>query len=418
MATGVGGDFYLRLSIGGDTVDINTEVLHSLTVIEYLDSMVPTLHMRIEDPAGALGAIILNDEVSGIMEIEFSAVLNPRDMKHYKFRIFRRKFATTEIGQGVVDLSGWLYVDNLFSPKKSRGSGLSVKGMVGVVANDTGVYRLKVSDGCEEAVALPQPNMTNFEYLETLRNRSKGTNGEVGFYVFYDCPPTVKSAEENSTQDYIIRIDGAYSPRLNFMSVVDYTRNPSRYKFVDYNVYLAGTGSDTDLPRVAFELADKGRMEEVYGVKSFDYAYFDFVTGSRVDGSIDSSDSRFLSLTDYIACPETSTGMLALPEGGASTTMVEQAEGTYFRRANSVITAWLTTRGLVDIACGDIVEVVFTNVSESDAMFDFSCNGFWMVSRVIHDFSTTYMTRLLLVRPGLDTGMKTSLIKATNVKKG
>ena len=78
---------------------------------------------------------------------------------------------------------------------------------------------------------------------------------------------------------------------------------------------------------------------------------------------------------------------------------------------------WISTWGTENIAPGDIVKMVFSEAFASGDFYLYQHSGYWLVKRVVHSLTTTFMTNILLTRNGIDSSVANTLLVAERYKK-
>ena len=66
---------------------------------------------------------------------------------------------------------------------------------------------------------------------------------------------------------------------------------------------------------------------------------------------------------------------------------------------------------------GDIVKVVFNEAFASGDFFLYQHSGFWLVKRVVHVLTSSFMSNILLTRNGIDSSIENTLVEAVHQKR-
>ena len=417
MSLGVVGQYFMEFKIGDSVIPITIDSLNYMDVFEGIDRFLPTINLSFDDNSGVLTHMMLSDTLN-TLTVTFADDVYSDKIRSIEFDILRKNSTTDQGAQSVIELSGTMRVTNLFSPNKKRGwASKSAKNVLGIIANEIGVFSINIDPKVDVVGDFAQHNLTNAEYLDCLRGDLSGRSGGSGFYIFFDCPSEILE-QGTYVGEYIEKSLGAYSPRINVVSIETMLANKVKYIFVssEKDVYDDKTH---EYPIFNFEPVDDGNLLSHAGVKEKSYSYFDFINGERVSSTIAINDrDTFVSLSDYIMTTDVSTSVsddfLGRNSGSVESNGVLN---DYLKRVNDCVGVWLTTRGITDIYCGDIIQVVYIQGMADDELYSYIYSGYWLVTRVIHHFDSRYVTKLLLKRPGFDTDTETSFLKSTNRKK-
>ena len=400
---GVAGNYYLRVQIGSQDILTNPQSFYALDVVEYIDRMLPAFTITFRDPTGFLTNKLFIDKSYSTMTLVFSNTVDATKSKDMKFRIYRRFPASYTGVANTITMTGLLDVPGLFSPTWQRGwNKKTISSILSQLATEMKIQNKDI-DTFTEPISLVQPNWSNATLLRYLASRVINSNRDGGMFAFID---TYAASTTNSKW-------AKGSARLTFKSLNSFLKQPSKYTF-----QVTKEPPNNVMPIYNFEGVDNFELVNIMGVEKQRYNYFDYDTGKQVDDELVLQDEEFKSLSKYIACDTAlSEDGLSQDNCGRTNELVPDFEpvmrGKYFKKVNTLVKQWITTRGVTDIRCGDIIYIASAPPDVSQ-MMNYQYTGYWMVERVVHHISSTYMTKLLITRPGIDTDQKTTLLKATN----
>lgn len=400
MSLSLLGNYNLRLSFGDTEVAITPEMLQRFEINFYLSKFLPVLYAELRDPIGFLTHLTPHDSRFNTITVSFSNrrdVTNPIDLK---FKIFRRRPESVVEVSSVVHFEAFLDVKNLFSPNYERGwTDSTVSEIIGDIVNDLGVEVIRPMLGMSDIFSIVQPNWTNAQFLSYLCSRVKSGVGDFGFFAYVDIPMFTTT-------------------RFNFVSIVSLLKQKAKYTFVH------STETQTpDLPIYSYEIVDNFDLIANMGLSKQTYGYFNWPTGEYLNRDIELSEVTFDSLSQYIGYDSTDNiDGLSQNYIGRTNPLVSDydtvARGNYYKKINSISKMWISTDGNPAINPGDVVKVIFkeSNKDKNSSIFSYQYSGFWLVEHIKHHFGSTFITRVLLTRPGFDTDKETTFTRAPRVK--
>jgi hypothetical protein len=169
------------------------------------------------------------------------------------------------------------------------------------------------------------------------------------------------------------------------------------------------------------EVVDNYTLLKNLGTANFQYSYFDYLTGSYVSAVTSIDDVDFVSLSEHLLVNKDDTDLGIKVDDIGRTNEVEDTEGwlkgRYYKRLNALVSIWIDVDGNSIVFPGDLLSLVFAGSALGDNIFTYQFSGYWLVKRVIQSFTDIHRTKLLLVRPGVDTDKNTTLRRARFVKK-
>jgi hypothetical protein len=186
-----------------------------------------------------------------------------------------------------------------------------------------------------------------------------------------------------------------------------------------YKCVIAKTTTSKDLlPIYNFEGVENFELLNILGIGEQKFTYFNYETGEQIDHDMD-LDAMGVSMTEHVGC-DSQIGTEGVSQNtlGRTTDFITDfdslMQGRYAKKVNSLVKQWVTTRGVTDICCGDIVLVMQSIAADPSAIMDYQHSGYWLVERVVHHISKTYATKMLLTRPGVDGSKSLTLFRALN----
>jgi hypothetical protein len=190
--------------------------------------------------------------------------------------------------------------------------------------------------------------------------------------------------------------------------------SPIKYKFI-----VASKEYEDFYPVVDYKVYDDSSLLSDFSGKSQDYHYFDYETGEYITTNLGIDDCP--ALAENFLIDEDNDVKFLFPRLGRSNDFTSNFEGkiktSLYKRVTNFIGMWISTWGLENISAGDIVQVTFGESLQKGNLFLYQHSGYWMIRRVVHVISTSFMTNLFLVRCGVDTDIETTLLETINQKK-
>ena len=391
MSFGVTDNFFFNMTIAGITLPVEPRMFREITVTQDLDKMVPVFRVAMQDTGGNLSELLPYDLSANSVTLEFGASPASNDLNRFAFRVLRR-FPQS---QGMFEMVGMLDVPGLYNFSQSRSFSQSIKTTLESIATEMGVSSTLVSPSLDYVKTLVQPNWITARWLGYLQNRLVGRGGEFGWRCF------IKNARGQAT--------------LVFRSLGELFSDPVQYNFI------VGERSFQDhLPLFDVQVFDNSGILNHFGPQSQKYQYYDFNAGvfqSNQETSI--ADQPSLTEFHLVDNSDTADGVPIL--FGRSTSFnpdfIGPIQTAYANRLLDSVQMWAVSPGLENIVPGDIVKVVFAESFARGNQYTYQHSGHWMVKRVVHIFDTTFVTRLLLVRTGIDTASDTTLMPVQDQKR-
>jgi hypothetical protein len=168
------------------------------------------------------------------------------------------------------------------------------------------------------------------------------------------------------------------------------------------------------------QVFDNSGILNSFGPKIQKYQYFDYAAGVfKDDEGTEINDQPGLTEFHLVDRSEVAEGnsILLGRTNEFNPDFTGPAQSAYANRLLDGVQMWAVSSGLENIVPGDIVKVLFAEAIARGNMFVYQHSGYWMVRRVVHIFDTSFVTRLLLVRTGVDTALQTTLTPVTDRKK-
>lgn len=411
MSIGISGQYLLRMSIGDVDILISPSTVLSISVVEYIDRLLPSFSMQLNDNTGFLTHILPLDTKYNYVTLAFADANHLELQKIMRFKIYQRFSDSVGTASNELSLCGLLDVKNMFAPQYERGwSNYTINNIIQYIGNtDLGIYDFDIDDGLDYILPVVQPNWPNALFLKYLQDRIKTSYGKCGFFTFVDVPTTSYKSGENigtTLNDYAI---GDSKKCLHFRSISSLLENKVSYKFVaDSKEY------EDCLPILNHKIVDNYEMINIGGTEKQRYGYFNYTDGEFAVEDIKLEDASFNFLSQYVTRGKDSdTEGLNQENLGRTSLLVPDfsvlAAAKYYKKINSLEKIWIDILGLSEIRCGQIIEIVFLQGAAGGALLSYQYAGYWLIERAVHYFSSTYITRLLLTRPGVDTDRETTL---------
>lgn len=385
------GNYVLNISMGGNIIPISPQMLQELTITLDIDRLAPTFNLTMSDATGLLGEVIPFDKESTQFNIQLSRYQLLDNLNEFNFLVKRRR----SLADKSFSIEGVLDVPNLFTPRKTRTLAGNVKTNLETIAADELAVSSEISGSLNYVKNILQPTWTNAFLLRYLRERLEGV-GDIGcFYVF------IKNVEGFRT--------------LVFKSIEElFLSDVGPHKF-----FVGNKPYEDYIPVSDFRIFDNSPMLTSLLGSTEQYNYFNYETGVYSSDSINLSDCP--SLSDfYLIDKDNDTDVNAIRSLGCSNSFTSNFKGDvrnpYFKSVTGFINMWIFTWGVENISPGDIVEVLFADAFAQGNLSIYQHSGFWMVKRVVHVVTKTFMSSILLTRCGIDTDMQTTLTPSRQVR--
>lgn len=390
------GRFYLRLKFGDEDIFVNPSTLKELTIVQDLEHFLPMFTLSIADTTGDLIHIFPFDRGMSKVYIELADDIQSENRNSWDFMVYRRKpVADQSQAMGIYTINGLLDVEGIYSPDYCRGFNQNIKTTLENISKD----ELKIEDteiglSLDYVKNLIQPRWSNIQFLNYLADNLEGKGGESAYKTFLKC--------RNHKQYFL------------FKSLDELISSPIQYKFI-----LKDTPYEDRYPVYMYSIIDNYKIHNVFSARNQNYSYFDYDTSTFKTASIDATG--FLSTTDFFLIDQNDLDDSSyIWETGRSNDFTSnfkgQVKGSFYNRLDNLVKLWITTKGIPNICPGDTVEMFFPQGVIGDKVYSYQYSGFWLVERVIQMVGSTYLTRLLLTRTGLDTDKKNTLVKALKKK--
>ena len=388
----------MRVIFGGETEALfDPGIIKEFNIIEDIESAVPILKMVLQNPHGMLEYFTPPDKTLNQITVELSKNLGAEEYNTYDFTIF-----TSKSDEHIYSVEAYLDVRKLFNPLYARGFEDSVSDIIqSIVEDELQLSEFEISSVLDYRRILVQPNWNNAKFFKWLKENLWGRGGESCFYSF------------------IKNVRG--KPTFVFKNLDDFYMSEVSHTFV----YGDSEIKDA-FPIYNYGLANNLKLAGSFGRTTETYSYFDYDNDVFVP-SAEMSLADYPSLSEYFLIdgseetePLDELSDRVIHELGRSNGFTSNFAGkmykTYFNRITHLGQIWITSSGIPDVSPGNVVKLVFLNPpSSSGEMFSHSFNGYWLVKRVVQMFGSNYLTRLLLIRSGVDVSPGTTLVKAAKV---
>jgi hypothetical protein len=350
--------------------------------------------LRFQDSGGIFINKIPSDSQVNAATIQLGRSPNAEETAVFRFEVFQ-KFPSSE---GIYDIEGLLDVLNMFSPERYRSfSGQSIMDTLTDLALEMELDNVEIGASLDYNKTLIQPGWSNAEFIRYLKKNILGNNQEAGYSAFIKCT--------------------SYESVLVMKSFEEFAATKYKYILVDSTQSIYDRQNDEIYyPFNEFRILDSSRLTGSYDQ---DYSYFDYDSSQYTINSLTLNDYR-KSLSEYFTLGDRDKkeGNVTLFNCGANNDFTGNFKGRasnkYHHSLTNMIAISVSTWGLVDIFPGDILIILFLGAIIEDQRFSYQYQGYWMVKRVEHICGFNFFTRLTLVRAGIDTDMKTTLVSARN----
>lgn len=408
MSSGVSQVYQLRFQIGEQDVSLTPSSMNTFEITEYIDRFLPTIYCDLNDSSGLITHLVNHDSRFNTLTVNFSNDSNPDtadgNQTDVTFKLFRRKPESVEGYANTVLFEGILNVENMFNPSVQRGwVNTSIADIIANVLDDTTFDEVNINVDVAALVNLCQPNWSNAQFLNYIAKYLKSDSGECGYLAYTDLP-------------------NFKTTRFNFVPLTALLKQQPKF------TYLAAptTSSSTEYPIFKSSMIDNYDLISHLGVSQQVYGYFDYVKGVYVQNTINITDVDFKSLSTYFAydvqdnIPGLSQNYLGITDDFVLPINYDGlARGAYYKKLNSLIKMNIVSIGNNQLSPGDIITVVFPETGDEDnitpknaTIASYQYSGNWLVERIKHQFGATYTNEILLTRPGFDSDLSTTFLKA------
>ena len=391
------GNYHLLLKFGEQIIPLSTSMLRELTIVQDYNKFLPEIRLRIDDATGAFTHIAPFDRNISSVYVEFAQNQSTGDRNSLRFLVYIREPSSTQsTPSSEYDITGLLDMQKILTPSYTRGFSGSVKSTLeGIALNDFGVSQTDVSVSTDYVLNLIQPQQTNAQFLNYLKDNLIGQNGEYGYKSF------IKSYKGKTS--------------FVFRSIPEMIQDQVAYKFI-----LNDTPYEDTYPILEHFIYDNYKLYGLFGAKEQNYSYYNYFTGEYVKTS--DTVQNFVSLSDYYLIDQSdATDSNDIHSTGRSNDFTLDFKGrvksNYGNRLVGLTKMWITTMGIPNISPGQTVQLFFPHGAIGKNLYSYQYSGFWLIERVVHNFGDAFLTKLLLTRNGLDTDKGTTLLKAEKRKK-
>jgi|GEM_PF-4280754 len=384
------GNYTCNVYIGDVVVPLSPQMIEELTITQDMERLLPTFKLVVADATRLLSDTIPYDKDSNRIKIEIGRTENSSNLNMFDLFVKRR----TSIYPGErVALEGTLNIPRVLTNRFSRAfTGNLKNSLERMVHEDMEIADTDVGASLDYNKDFIQPNWTDAKLLNYLKMNLIGKHGEAG----YDC--------------YVKVVKG--KPIFGFHSLNEHLAGE-----VCYNFIVGPEPYEDCVPIGQYQIYDDSQLLADLGARTQSFRYFDYDTGVYEEGDVDITECPTLS-EFYLIDSDRSTSSVLFIQTGRSNDFTKDFAGrvqnNYFSRVSNFVHMWAVTQGLENIVPGDIVKVVFAEALNRGDLFVYQHSGLWLVHRVVHIISHTFMTNLLLVRAGVDTNVENTLLKSPN----
>ena len=391
MNFGVAGNYFFNMTIGGVSLPFDPQMFQEITITQDIDRFVPVFRIAMQDAGGNLSNLLPYDQSASTVTIEIGSTPASNQLNRFPFRILRR---ISQI-QGVFEMVGMLDVPMLYNSSISKSWSQSIKTTLESEAAEMGISNTDVSPALDYVKTLIRPRWNNAKWFGYLQNRLVGKGGEFGWRCF------IKNVCGQAT--------------FTFRSLGEMYADPVKYNFL-----VGETAFQDYLPLFDVQVFDNSGILNSFGPKIQKYQYFDYAAGVfKDDEGTEINDQPGLTEFHLVDRSEVAEGnsILLGRTNEFNPDFTGPAQSAYANRLLDGVQMWAVSAGLENLVPGDIVRVLFAEAIARGNMFVYQHSGFWLVRRVVHIFDTSFVTRLLLVRTGVDTALPTTLTAVTDRKR-
>lgn len=397
------GPFYLTLEFNkssnpsiSNPIPIEPQQIKEFTITLDINHLLPSFRLVFNDSSGIMTHNIPFDHNLSRLHVRIARqnAGSIDETTDFSFNVFGR-YPRSDYRY---EIEGLLMIDNLFSPKKVRGFGGTIKDTLAQIGNEIGTDNQEISTSLNYVKNILQPGWSNAKLLNYLKQNVIGRSKETAFYTFVKCVKTKTTFVFKSLKDFL-----SVKPKYTFTLAAD--------------VFQDVDSGETFYPILEYRMFDNYKLIGLSGVKSQDYVYYDYDLGKPMIKSvlIDGNDNRtldFRSLTRYylIDKDDKDDEQIALMDTGRtndfSGNFESRAINIFHKSVMDLSKVWIDSVGLEDVYPGDIVKIEL--MEQGNATNPFGCHyqGLWMVERVVHIMGQSYITRMLLTRNGTDIESK------------
>ena len=385
------GGFKLTITIGGSVIPIQPQMIQELTISQDMDQLLPTFKMIIREPTNLLGEVIPLDKDANSISLKITGMLGEDFSNEFDFVVKRRRtgMSADYVVEGILNIAG------LLDPFRVRALTGDVRTNIeDIVNNELGISDTELGASLTLNKTILQPNWTNAQLFRYLRANLLGANSQSGYACF------IKNISN--------------TPIFVFKSINELVAQDSLFNFM-----IGNRQFENHRPVSDYHVLDSSRFLGGFGGKTQSYAYFDYATGTRKSDSINITEYPSLA-EQFLIDDDSDTVGVDFMEGrsnGFTDDFTGRIKNGYYNRLTGLVNMWISTWGTENIAPGDIVKVVFSEAFASGDFYLYQHSGYWLVKRVVHSLTTTFMTNILLTRNGIDSSVANTLLVAERYKK-
>lgn len=388
------GNYVVKLNFGNEDVAIDTQNIKEFTIVHDINRMLPEFRIQLHDAQGILTHMVPFDKSMSRITIQISDTLKNKVYTSINFTVYRRQPEGIFGSSTVYDIRGLLTVDNLFAPSNSRGFSGTVSSTLETIAEEMGLDDTDISPTLNYTKTIIQPDWSNMTLLNFLSRNLIGKGDEGGYNIF------VRVREGKSC--------------LVCRTYQELAKEPIRS-----NLVVNDDPIEDHFPVMDYSIMDNYKLFGVFGAKNQYYSYFDYYNTEFKSGLLYATD--FFSLSDYFLIDGDDTETSGVLENGTNNEFTQDFVGkmkaSYYRRLNSLSKIWTLTWGQPNLCQGDVVKLLFMQGKVSGNLQAYQYSGYWMVERVVHSFTDTFRSRLLLTRSGVDTDKGCTLVAAPKKRR-
>jgi len=386
------GNYLLRIELGGTTIPMSFDMIKEFTIVQDMGKFLPLFRFAVYDPTGLFVHTLPSDRTVNKMYVEIGKSIGEELDNSFNFLAYRKFPESQARIQSIFEVSGLLDNKMLFDREFVRGFSGKVSGTLETIAKEIGCDSINISPSLNYVMNLIQGKQTNAKFLKDLQTRLSGRAGEHDFRCF------VKRVNHKNV--------------FVFRTLKELINAPVKKKYIMNDV-----GFEDREPMFDFQIVDSYGVLGSLGVKVQQYEYFDWENGRYVRDKVDLSD--FMSLSDYflVEADAEETSRTIFLGRSSIFDYKAQMKSKLSERVMNLLKMWILVPGDINVAPGDLVDVLIPDAMYTGDPYIFQYAGLWMVERVVHTLTTSHRMRLLLTRNGIDTTMPTTLLKARK-KKG
>ena len=384
-------NYVLRVRFGGADIPLDISQIKEFAIIQDMNRFLPALRLNISDATGGYAHILPFDRKMSVIDIDMMRSLDSDISTSFQFMVYRR-FPEMNYGAGCnYNIAGLLNFEDLFSRNYSRGFKGSIKDTLTTIAlQDLKLDKVEISDSLNKDKVILQPYWSTAKLLNFLKHTLVGLNDEGGYVCF------IKVVEGKTV--------------FVFKSYNDLLSGQIKYKFV-----INDKSVKDYIPVVDYSIYDNYKVCGILGGKKKKYSYYDNEQGFQIENDVDTTKLKSLNEYFLIDNNDSEYGAILLDNGRTNDydeSFIGSVKADYYENLMGLTKMWITTWGLEDLYPGDAVSVLFGQGIHSGEIYSYQYSGNWLVEKVVNTFGSTFKSKVLLTRSGIDTDMDTTLMKA------